>query len=607
MAHNRTTTSKGKGLLTPWMLNVTVPAFIVAIALSFVVYLTWQSNNSLVITRRDEVIDRKASESMSRIKSELNALEDMLRASKGLLDSENSITVTRDSWQRFVDALDIETRHPGVKHLVYAEVFNEQERAEHENTGAQQHGDLLNDAYRVFPETGQDLEYASVLYVAPYEEANSKLLGYNLYSDELTERTLKLARDNDSTTIVSTYALAEEDLAVDTNNFLQVTPVFSSSDESVNESQAPPELSAYVYASYVSSIFFSSALSDEENYSYLIELKDGGDVKQLYRTDSTKSAAYTGTRQTATDHIEVDGKTLSLYVTNTSSILPDSESNRPRGFLIYGGVFVLLVAGFIYLLTLARVRDLREQEQEGLREAKDDLLALASHQLRTPATGVKQYLGMVREGYVGKLSKQQMRLIDSAYDSNERQLHIVNELLFVARMDSGKVTLMLEKINIQRLIKKIINEQHSSISEKNLTVETRLLQDPLTVSADAGYLRMALENIINNAIKYTPENGRVRVSLSTDEHNACVSVQDSGVGVAEKDIPKLFQKFSRISNDLTSQLNGTGIGLYLSAKIIEAHDGTITFKSKPKKGSTVIIKLPRVINNNSNRKLDISQ
>ncbi|HUP26395.1 MAG TPA: PAS domain S-box protein [Candidatus Limnocylindrales bacterium] len=227
-----------------------------------------------------------------------------------------------------------------------------------------------------------------------------------------------------------------------------------------------------------------------------------------------------------------------------------------------------------------------------LNKAKDEFISVASHQLRTPATGVKQYLGMTLEGYAGELTPQQATFLRQAYESNERQINIINDLLRVAKVDAGKVILVKQKTDLVAMAENIIHEQNSKFTDRQQTVLFAHDQPLLKAQIDADKIRMVIENIIDNASKYTPHGCTIKVKVFKLQDNICVSVKDEGVGVRQKDIEKMFHKFSRLDNPLSIKVGGTGLGLYWAKKIIDLHGGTIEVDSELKKGTLFTIKIP---------------
>lgn len=240
--------------------------------------------------------------------------------------------------------------------------------------------------------------------------------------------------------------------------------------------------------------------------------------------------------------------------------------------------------------TTARLSEQRE-ELIALNKAKDEFISLASHQLRTPATGVKQYLGMVLEGHAGDLSEMQRDFLAQANESNDRQITIINDLLKVAKVDAGKVTLRKQKTDVVALTQSVIDEQKSKFDTRRQKVVFKPQRKRIVATVDEGHMRMVLENIIDNASKYTPEGKSIEVSITTAKSRVQITVKDNGVGIAADDIKKIFYKFSRIHNPLSVQVGGSGLGLYWAKKIIDLHGGTIRVTSQMSKGSTFIINL----------------
>lgn len=240
-------------------------------------------------------------------------------------------------------------------------------------------------------------------------------------------------------------------------------------------------------------------------------------------------------------------------------------------------------------------KEIDQQKLEHLVElnrAKDEFISIASHQLRTPATGVKQYLGMLMEGMVGDLSADQIKIITKAYKNNERQLRIVADLLKVAQVDAGKMTLHISEVDVTSAIKDILSDLGDVFRARDQIVE---FDSKTTHMAYIDYdaIRMVLENIIDNASKYSPEHTKIQIFFTEKKDSVTVHVNDQGVGVEEKDQSRLFEKFSRIDNPLSTKVGGSGLGLYLAKQLVDLHGGTITYKPNPEGASEFLISLPK--------------
>jgi PAS domain S-box-containing protein len=234
----------------------------------------------------------------------------------------------------------------------------------------------------------------------------------------------------------------------------------------------------------------------------------------------------------------------------------------------------------------------QQAELRMLNTSKDDFISLASHQLRTPATAVKQLLGIMMAGMAGELTPKQQDLIKKAYDSNERQLAIVNSLLSVAQIDANKVVLRKSWKDLDTLLDEVVDEQSESIIAKKQTIKVTPLDIPVDVYVDTQYLGMAIGNIIDNASKYTKNEGEIKVCAKRNKDKITITIEDNGVGVSAENLEHLFEKFKRISNEFSDLSSGSGLGLYWVEKVIELHNGTIEVESELGKGTTFNITIP---------------
>lgn len=240
-----------------------------------------------------------------------------------------------------------------------------------------------------------------------------------------------------------------------------------------------------------------------------------------------------------------------------------------------------------------RALTLTKQREELLeRNAfKDEFISLASHQLRTPATVVKQYLHLILDGYVGTLSPALEEMVRRANTSNERQIEIVDDLLRVARLDAGKVKLARKRTNIVPLVNEVLNEHLSIFEERQQTTTITYTKPGISAVIDPSRIKMVIENLVDNASKYSPHGTHILIIVEKKKNAVCISVKDEGVGIEKKDLPKLFRKFSRLPNALSISVGGTGLGLYWAKRIVELHGGSITVRSTKTKGSTFTVTL----------------
>jgi signal transduction histidine kinase len=234
----------------------------------------------------------------------------------------------------------------------------------------------------------------------------------------------------------------------------------------------------------------------------------------------------------------------------------------------------------------------QRDELQRLSNDKDEFIALASHQLRTPATVVKQYMAMLTQGYAGHLSEEQMDMIAIVYKSNERQLEIIEDLLRVARVDDGNVRLEKTSYDIVKQLELAMTKQAILFKTRKQTVSLHKSQQTIIVCMDQDLILMVLDNLLDNAGKYSKPGSQITIRVDQNNSHALISIQDTGVGIRAKDQQKLFKRFSRIDNPLSVSVGGTGLGLYWAKKILDLHGASIDVESVLSKGSTFTVKLP---------------
>jgi len=235
----------------------------------------------------------------------------------------------------------------------------------------------------------------------------------------------------------------------------------------------------------------------------------------------------------------------------------------------------------------------QQKDLQALNISKDEFISLASHQLRTPATAIKQLLGMATQGFLGEVEPRLLDIIQRAYEANERQIRIVDNLLRVALLDAGKVVLRKKSINLPEYLADIVTEHAGSIVKRNQVIELKISKSaPGFISIDADHLRMAIGNLIDNASKYSHEDSKIVLKASANKKDCVIAVRDAGVGIQPGEHQVLFTKFSRVQNELSDKVGGSGLGLYWVKRVVKMHGGKVDISSNKGPGSTFFIKLP---------------
>ncbi len=231
--------------------------------------------------------------------------------------------------------------------------------------------------------------------------------------------------------------------------------------------------------------------------------------------------------------------------------------------------------------------------ERALENTKSEFLSLASHQLRTPATNVKQYVGLLLDGYLGKITRKQRDALEVAYNNNESEIRIMNDLLDVAKLDLKRIQLRKQRVNVVPIVRQVVKDFEPVAESRGQTIELNT-PDEVIAMADRDYLRGVIEKLIDNAVKYSRNKTRISVTVQPKLALECfeIVVRDQGLGIHKREVPKLFMKFSRIANEFSANSEGSGLGLYWVKQVMELHGGEVEVKSQEGKGSEFIIRGP---------------
>ncbi|AUI68819.1 PAS domain S-box protein [Beggiatoa leptomitoformis] len=229
---------------------------------------------------------------------------------------------------------------------------------------------------------------------------------------------------------------------------------------------------------------------------------------------------------------------------------------------------------------------------------KDEFLANMSHELRTPLNSILGFSEILKEQEIGVLNPKQLKSITLIEESGRHLLALINDILDVSKISSGHMELELSYIRLKDVCQSSLNFINQQSLKKRQKVSFEIDNQEIKILADGRRLKQILVNLLSNAVKFTPENGELGLIIRSDIEHQCVylSVWDTGIGIAEDDMPKLFKPFQQIDSSLTRNYEGTGLGLTLVQGMVEMHGGSIHINSTPNQGSRFTIHLPWRLN-----------
>lgn len=273
----------------------------------------------------------------------------------------------------------------------------------------------------------------------------------------------------------------------------------------------------------------------------------------------------------------------------------DEEKDLLAGFTDLVGLAVQNSSLYTSLAVTTKELQQANQRLREVDQLKDDFVSIASHELRTPMTAIRSYAWMALHRSGMPLSKTLEKYIARILISTERLVNLVNDMLNISRIESGKIEINPEPVDLLSLVKDIIDEVYFSKSEEK-KIEFTVLEKPVPkVFADPEKLRQVFLNLVGNSLKFTPAGGKITFDFFTDGKVVETSVSDTGVGISKEDISELFNKFSRLDNSYTAAATsgGTGLGLYISKNLVELMHGKIrVFSEGTGKGTTFTVSLP---------------
>jgi len=231
--------------------------------------------------------------------------------------------------------------------------------------------------------------------------------------------------------------------------------------------------------------------------------------------------------------------------------------------------------------------------EKRIEKMKTEFVSVAAHQLRTPLSAIKWTLKMLLDEDLGKITEEQREFISKTYKSNERMILLINDLLNVSRIEEGRYLYKPTLNDIAPIIQFVVNNSKPQADRKKIKVQFKKTRKKVPkLLLDVEKIKLAIQNLVDNAIKYTPVKGTVTASLDVKNSDVIVAVQDNGVGIPKDQQERVFSKFFRGKNVIQMETDGSGLGLFIVQNVVQAHGGKIWFESQKGKGTTFYFSIP---------------
>jgi signal transduction histidine kinase len=231
-------------------------------------------------------------------------------------------------------------------------------------------------------------------------------------------------------------------------------------------------------------------------------------------------------------------------------------------------------------------------KQKEIEKLKADFLANVSHELRTPLVAIEKSISLLLEKSAGEISQTQNQFLGIAERNLKRLTLLINDLLDLTKLEAKKMELQRSPASIEKVISESLESMEVWAKTKSLVLESKLQPGLPQVNIDSNRMTQVVINLLNNAIKFTPAGGKISVEAGFDQKEIRVSVADTGIGIEEKDLKKVFDKFFQTKADAPDDIAGTGIGLAIVKEIVELHGGRVWAESRQGEGAKFIFTIP---------------
>lgn len=541
----------------------------------------------------------------------------LLKSGRGFIEA-NKVLNRRD-FANFIKSLELEKNYKGVQGIGYSIVFKpEEKQALIERMRSEGFPD-----FKVFPDTERET-YQSIIFLEPLDERNKAAIGYDMSTEEKRRVALDRAAETGEAVATTQITLLQEISPDIQKGFMIYLPVYKSGVLPETADGRKENLRGFIYSPFRAGNFLNEIHSLTNINDLRIKIYDGEAAPENLLAES--NIADTGSPTPAINEpiktqnqINVAGRNWTIeYETLPSFNAQSSVGWMPLIFL--GGIgFSLTLFGLTYWEAASRAKvqriagELYESENqkrkllikekearksaEYANRAKDEFISTISHELRTPLNAIAGWSRILRANH---LSEEKRRTALNKIEKNLRhQTELIDDMINYSQMVADSSEIKEQKIVVSQLFNEVFEELKPAAEQKHIELEKHNTMNGFVLTGDREKMKTLFGNILSNAVKFTPEGGKVTADLNHNQSEIELSVQDTGVGIKQEFLPHIFDQFRQADSTITRKHGGMGLGLAISKHIVKLHNGTIEAKSKGEgKGTTIVVKIP--VNNNEN-------
>jgi two-component system, OmpR family, sensor kinase len=530
----------------------------------------------------------------------------ILKGGRGFVETVGEIN--RQNFRRFVSSLDLKRNYAGVQGIGYAKRVLSYEG---ESLAQLMESEGFTN-FQIFPHASK-YEYIAILYLEPLDERNRRAIGFDMASEPIRRQAMDQARDTGEAVMTGKVFLVQETEEDRQPGFLIYVPVYKGDMNPPTVEDRRRSLDGFVFSPFRAKNFLNDIRNSSGNDEIAITIYDG-EMNPENILAQTHENISSGVNDLITQtEIGIAGRKWTVEYRALPEFVAKSSSGWTLLIFISGLIFSLLLFGITYLESIARSRleqnamDLRESEREkaqlyekeqkarrlaeGANRAKDEFISVVSHELRTPLNSIAGWTRILQSETLAPQMKEQA--LEKIEKNLRAQTRLVEELLDFSQIITGKADLRLKPVEISDIFESAYAEAEKDAEDKGVNINKENTLNGQKVAGDPERLKKALENVMRNAVKFTPSDGKIDVTIEERDGTVELRVRDSGQGINPKFLPHIFEGFRQADSSSTRQYGGLGLGLAISRHIFELHGGTIKAESAGEgKGSLFVIKIP---------------
>lgn len=557
-----------------------VPYVLLAVAVLTTVLIT--TYVSRTTEARERLGFEKTAESIEmHLESRMATYVALLRATRGLFTASKDVSAAE--FAGFYSELRLTQQFQGVLGIGFSKRIRPGQLA---SVVEARRADGLP-GFNVWPQV-EGLEEHAIYYLEPLNRRNLIAIGYNMFSDPVRHEAMITARDTGSPTLSRRVTLVQEEDESPQPGFLIYFPVYREGVQPRSLAERREELEGFVYSPFRAADLLSTVASARQIRDVSYAIFDGGDTRPealLYKSPEFEDSRAHGGRFQSVTYTSVARHTWTLVCVSSVSFDRHSDQHFTPLTAYAGGLVSLLI--FAATLSQARARleaehtteelDLAREEAETANRLKDQFLATVSHELRTPLNAIAGWTQLLLDDE--KLDVETRKGL-SVIDRNARALAaLVDELLDVSRIISGRLRLQIEKTDLVRIVEDALETVQPAAEARRIGIQRTYFADSAPLMGDPGRLRQVAWNLLSNSIKFSPIGASMAVSIRPCEAGLEFQVTDYGKGIAPDFLPYVFNAFRQADSGSNRQHGGLGLGLAIARQLVELHGGTVSARS----------------------------